>query len=406
MNRSQILKLVKMELVPVVNKFRQLQDPSGKVTSDLDQATSLLGQMHKPVGKVYSVLGMDACFQAFEADIKDWLARGLSEAPAFDNSIKAYVTPEDGGLSFFIGAYSCTNGEAPIGFFMECFLAERKEPEGLSKLLDEYPNPHYYTQIGRMLIASDGLARGNCISFFPENIATKEKVQGQKFAFFFLNKSQQIYYESTLPLVKSVFPELQPVTATLSAKDSYESLGLWSYLHEYYHNSGPRPLNDNLRAKMNFFAGVLEEIKVDSQTILLCLQNENPFAREVMEFILFERIFRYARQPDPTNNFDSATGFYMYEWLFRNGYGIRISDNRLSLDFAKITEGLIVLTESILALESIKDDAVYKKAAKAMVRMLLPEGAKGSRFVIPETYVQTVGLDHPFKDAQFVNMPF
>lgn len=404
--KLNVSKLMNSELIPLVNQFRQLQDVSGRVIADMEQATRLLSKIRPITRTIYETLGMENCAAAFETDIDNWLHRGLNDAPAFDNSIHAYVTPPDGGLSFFIGAYSCTNGEAPVGYFLECFLAERKEPKGLESLVNEFPNPQYFTQIGRLLAASNGLIKGNCISFFPENIAAQEPVTGQTFALFFLNKSQQIYYESTLPLVQNLLPDITPITATISQDDSYEALGLWSYLHEYFHNSGPRPLNTNLRAKMNFFAGVLEEIKVDIQTILICYQNEHPLKDSVMEFILFERLFRYARQPDPTNNFDAGTGFYLYEWLYRNGYGISYHGKQLHVEYAKIIEGLIVLAETINALETIQDDAIYKKAAKAMVRLILPEGPKGTRFLIPENYLNTVDLTLPFNDAEFQNMVF
>jgi hypothetical protein len=175
-------------------------------------------------------------------------------------------------------------------------------------------------------------------------------------------------------------------------------------MHEYYHHNGPRPLNKNLRVKMNFFAGLLEEIKVDCQSVIEGLHTGLPYAPEIREFVLLERLLRYPHQPNAANNFDAGTGCYMFEWLRQNEFGISAREGRLVIDMERCGEGMNELARQIEALETIADDQEYKSAAKRMVRQILPEGPNGERFSIPELYTAWAGGTHVLTELDFAEM--
>jgi len=401
---AELKQCVQDEIAPAINRLRVKQDTSGRIVQDNEQAVALLDSMRKPVQKVFLALGMRDMAAAFEADVAEWILRGLDQPPRFDRSLAVYAPPADHELTFFAGPFVCTNGPTPTGYFMECFLAERAEPGELLKLAAQMPNPLYMGSACRLLAASTGLMKGNCIVFFPENVATATKVESQTFALFFFNKSHHIFFKETLPLVRDLLGPMALATEKMGQAAAYDALGIWSYLHEYYHHRGPRPLHKNLRTKMNFFAGLLEEIKVDCQSVILCKQSGLPYAREVMEFVLLERLFRYPHQPNPANNFDAGTGYYMFEWLRQNGYGLAAINGKLSIDMEKCIEGMVVLVRQIEALEAIPDDQAYKAAAKQMVQQILLAGQNGERFIIPPAYVAALGETHALPELDFAEM--
>ncbi|GAA3314041.1 hypothetical protein GCM10020331_005630 [Ectobacillus funiculus] len=105
----------------------------------------------------------------------------------------------------------------------------------------------------------------------------------------------------------------------------YEARVLWGYLHDYFHHGGVKPFDQHIQAKMNFFAGILEEVKVDCQSVLLLHKNKYPFADQIIEFVLFERLLRYPSQIDATKKtLTQGLAFFLLSWLFKkNGTSIQ-----------------------------------------------------------------------------------
>ncbi|MGH9961161.1 MAG: DUF6421 family protein, partial [Pyrinomonadaceae bacterium] len=161
---------------------------------------------------------------------------------------------------------------------------------------------------------------------------------------------------------------------------------------DYFHHLGPRPLDSNLRVKMNFFAGLLEEVKVDCQSAIAAYDTGVPFGREVFEFVLFERMLRYPSQPDALTNFDAGTGMLLFEYLLQSGQGIRETKAGVSIDFDDCVTAMFKLVEEIEEIETNPDDSEYRCSAKRVVRTLLPEGAEGTRFAKPNGFARLTNL--------------
>ncbi|BCL84578.1 hypothetical protein ccbrp13_70430 [Ktedonobacteria bacterium brp13] len=397
-------------VVPLVHAFRELQDVSGKVVSDLRTAQTVLNRLRHPVRKAYSLAGIaPACADAFEADVEAWLERGLDSAPQFDQSLASFVTPGQGELTFFIAPFLATNGPAPRGAFLECFLALHEEPAELAQVTAcmSHPDSKSVCSAGRILAGSQGLMSGNCVVFFPENVATARKVESQSFSFFFLNKFQRIFLSETLVRARSLFAEQCWSSEKLTPEQCYSARAIWCYVHDYFHQCGPRPFDSNLQVKMNFFVGLLEETKVDCQAAIAAYNDKVPFGREIVEFILLERLLRYPHQPDAPNNFDAGCGLFLSEWLLQEGYGLYELENGARLDIDACMVGMKILAEKIEAFEYIADNKEYRLQAKAFVRTLLPEGTNGERFVIPERYTRmTRSLPASSNLLHFADLPY
>ncbi|MGH2506410.1 MAG: DUF6421 family protein, partial [Ktedonobacteraceae bacterium] len=199
---EETVTYVNNRVVPFVHAFRELQDTSGKVISDLESAQTLLNSLRDPVRNTYMMVGAPlACAEAFEADVDAWLERGLDSVPQFDHSLASYTPSGQGEITFFIAPFLATNGPTPRGAFLECFLAIHEEPQELAQVTAHmfHPDSKSVCSSGRILAGSQGLMSGNCVVFFPENVATAKKVESQSFSFFFLNKFQRIFLAETLP---------------------------------------------------------------------------------------------------------------------------------------------------------------------------------------------------------------
>ncbi len=376
-------------IVPRVNAFRDLQDTTGRIVGNKGVAQALLKSLRGPVRTAHSMVDTPAAHvAAFEADIDRWVDQGLDTVPQFDHTLAAYEPPADGAPTFFIAPQVAPNGPPTRGYRLECFLAYREEPVELARVSARMPHPKNRCQSCRFLAGSAGFSRGNCIVVFPENVAAKEKVTSQRFALFFLNKFQRIYLQETIPRVQRLFGEGGWSSAQLSAADCYRARCIWSYLHDYFHHCGPRPLDTNLQVKMNFFVGLLEELKVDCQSAVTAYSGVTPFPREIVEFVVFERMFRYPVQPDAPTNFDAGTGCFLFEWLLKNRFGLREVANRLVIDLDGCVEGMMVLANEIEAIEATVEETAYRRLAKEFVRTLLPTGVNGVRFAVPDGYTR------------------
>jgi hypothetical protein len=178
-------------------------------------------------------------------------------------------------------------------------------------------------------------------------------------------------------------------SAELDEESTYRARCMWGYLHDYHHYRGPRPWDQAMDLKLKFFPGLLEEIKVDAETGMLCGRDERvPFGRDVVEMMLLERLFRYPAQPDAPTNFDAGTGLLMFEWLAANGGGITVTPEGTVVDVDACLAGLEGLVDEILDLEGLPD-AEYVAAAERFVRRFVAPG-EGRRLSVPERYQRAV----------------
>jgi hypothetical protein len=373
-----------------VEEFRKLQDPTGAVVAGLARAEGLL----PVVVETYRGLARRAGVRQVEidavgADAERWLARGLDTPPEFDTLLDAYGPPADGAPTLVLAPLLATNGPAPRGRFLECLFAVRDEVEEVRALGGRYPHPRNGCQSMRLLAGTEGLLSGNCIVFFPENIASSRTDVETTFAQFFFNKFRKIYREQTIPVVHAVTGVDRWASADLDEEATYHARCVWGYLHDYHHYQGTRPWDEAMDLKLKFFPGLLEEIKVDAQTGVLCGRDADiPYGRDVVEMMLLERLFRYPAQPDAPTNFDAGTGLLMFEWLARAGAGITVTAEGIVIDVDGCLDGLDALVTQILDLEALPD-AEYVAAAERFVRRFIAPGEK-RRLAVPERYQRAV----------------
>jgi hypothetical protein len=383
--------IVADELAPTVDAFRALQDSTGRVTNDRRTALSLLDHIRLLVGKVNTILDAPANYiAAFDADVSRWLAEGLESPPAFDHTVSTYSPPKNNSAGLFIAPFRPFNGPPPSGTFLECFLAYRQEPLEIDELAQVFPHYEHQCQAVRLFAGSFGVRKGNCIACFPEAIATTTRVARQQFALFFFNKFYRIFHSQTLPAVQSALGNNRWYSTRLTPPECYRARCVWGFLHDYYHHQGPRPLDQNLGAKAQFFAALLDEVKVDCQATIFAYGDDVPYGREIVECILFDRIFRLPAQHDALSNVDAGAGMLLFEWLLQYDAGVREANGRLFIDIDECVEGLPSLVLAIENVERESADYQYHHRAEAFSRQLLPEGIDNKRLTIPDSYERLV----------------
>ncbi|MEB6242703.1 DUF6421 family protein [Staphylococcus gallinarum] len=387
LNNICIRNYFEEEIIPYTNIIKSHQSTDGSIIEDKAYIERILYLLNEKVNYLYKSTNNEILAKSFEQDIQSWIDVGLGYKPDFINSLKTLDAPNNNELVMFVGPVKCPNGPKPTGFFFEAILAQRDEPQLLKEIEKILPHPGSGCQSCKLITGSNGVIEGNCIVFFPENISTKEKINNQSFAVFFFNKFQKIWMSETIKRANILIDKSNWISTTLSSEDCYTVRSIWGYLHDYFHHKGPRPLSENLQSKMNFHSGILEEIKVDCESILTLDKYSLPYKNELLEFVILERLIRYPGQPDALTNFDAGTGYFLFEWLLENGNGLKINKSEnLEIDFKIILDDITKLVEEIVAIEKINDDDKYKKLAKSLVMKYLPSGVEGTRFSTPKRY--------------------
>ncbi|GAA1659083.1 hypothetical protein GCM10009830_00030 [Glycomyces endophyticus] len=370
-------------LVADVDRFRLRQRPDGTVADPHAEDEKDLGGIRDQAVAWYTEHGFHAQAEALDADVRGWLGAGIDTVPDFTRSRDALAAPEDGADFLFVAPLRNTNGVAPVGQRLECFYGRREEPDCYPELQRDHPHPKNNSQCVRLLAGSAGIAEGNCLVFFPENVAAPQKPPVQPYAMFLFSKFRRIHETYALPGAEAVLEEVTiPRASTgMSAYDCYQARSVWGYLHDSAHYQGPWPFDEHIALKMNWFVGVLEEIKVDAKTVIACADGDIARADAVIDMILLERIFRYPLEPDATRLFDSGTGVFLYSWFREAGAITAGAGGLLRLDREAAIAALRVYEATIEALErSVSTEDEYRERAKALVRRYLPPGEGKDRY--------------------------
>lgn len=392
------LSSLPVALIDSVNTLGGLQAVDGNVPARAGESQEtirdLVVSITNEAASYARSLGQENYADALEKDFRDWIAAGLSVAPDFSRSRDALRPPENNVPFFFVGPLRLANA-GRRGWRFECFLALREEPTSPAYLhfYRRFPHPKYVCQASHLLSGSQGLTVGNNMVFFPENIQARTPLQGQAYAVFFFNKFHAIFNKITIARVLKATDSYVLANPTgHSPRETYLARCVWGYLHDYFHHQGARPFDEHIGLKTRWFTGLLEEIKVDLETFLVCHEGDYVEAVAAAEFILLERAFRYPCEPDWVRNFDSGTGLLLLSMLEDAG-GLEVtSDGRIRIDVSTIPAIARNFVARIRDIEALPD-AEYLEQARLLVRQYLPEGDNGERIGIPVALRQSTMAD-------------
>jgi hypothetical protein len=180
---------------------------------------------------------------------------------------------------------------------------------------------------------TSGFGARAVVALFPENHIDGIQ-EPDDLIFYFIDKFVERHNRITRKLIDGVMaPASFPAVNRALHPQIEEACCWWVRLHEYHHRQGDMPIPDYLPAKSKKPLAGLEELRVDVSGMLACLTDEQ-LPREpallTYEFILAERLLRYAVEGIPRPNYDAVASQLLFNYL-REHAGIRVDKGRISL---------------------------------------------------------------------------
>jgi Family of unknown function (DUF6421) len=181
---------------------------------------------------------------------------------------------------------------------------------------------------------SEGFHDRVVVALFPENHV--DNMQGADDAiFYFIDKFIERHNRITRKLLDSIVDQSALRLVRSATQDEIaQASSDWVWLHEHFHHQGDMPLPDYLELKANKkpLAG-LEELRVDVTGMLTCLGNcglSERSAQQTYQFILSERLLRYAVEGIPVPNYDAVASQLLFNYLKEHS-GISIERGMIHL---------------------------------------------------------------------------
>ncbi|NGO68761.1 DUF6421 family protein [Streptomyces boncukensis] len=197
-------------------------------------------------------------------------------------------------------------------------------------LADRYPSN---TMPVNIVERSSGFGSRVVVALFPENHIDGSQMSDD-LIFYFINKFVRRHNKLTRRLIEAAMAEGSfPLLRGTTDVDVERASSWWVRLHEYHHRQGDMPIPEFLPAKRYKPLAGLEELRVDISGMLACLNDtELPQAdaRLAYEYILSERLLRYAVEGIPRPNYDAVASQLLFNYLVEQG-GIELRADRIHL---------------------------------------------------------------------------
>lgn len=171
------------------------------------------------------------------------------------------------------------------------------------------------------------------VALFPENHIDGLQ-HSDDLIFYFIDKFVERHVRLTRLLISEAMAEGSfPLVRAAGPADVERASCWWVRLHEYHHRQGDMPIPDFLPVKRLKPLAGLEELRVDVSGMLACLHDDALPARDAQltyEYVLSERLLRYAVEGIPRPNYDAVASQLLFNYLAETG-SIYLRDRRIHL---------------------------------------------------------------------------
>lgn len=200
--------------------------------------------------------------------------------------------------------------------------------------------------------ATEGFMAPAVVALFPENHFGGVQKANDKIFYFIDRFAARHINKTKLILSKFVNEGTFSRVKDFTLEEAEDYSVHWIWLHEYFHRVSPAPVPEYLDMKSYKPLAGLEESRVDMMAVRFIYEKSNlpkEKATKICEFILAERLLRYAVEGIPNPNYDAIGSQVLANFLKNNGY-LKISNNKLSIadDYM---EGVYKFTDKIHDLE-------------------------------------------------------
>ncbi|WP_460369312.1 DUF6421 family protein, partial [Actinocorallia lasiicapitis] len=340
-------------LKTAVEELRPLQVKDGSVPAEHKaQAAAIAGRITAAVEELAPLFPYDAAYlDALVVDLRRWVADGL-EIPDFLDSLLAFQPQdqrEDGLEHLVVFPMYTQNGNLDRNF--EAVLCRVVWPDWLAALeAERYDNPMFVP------IAFTDFTAGydtNSAVLFPETIAVREVPSKFTWGGIFCDREAARFRRVSRAAADTLRLPLPPDAARLldSQDLAQDTFVLWDLIHDRTHSHGDLPFDPfMIKQRMPYWLYSLEELRCDLTTFREATRlTGEPHAKLVQYAILFDRLFRFPITGERVRNYDGLGGQLLFAYLHKH-HVIRWTDNRLSIDWARLPEVVIALCEEVEAL--------------------------------------------------------
>jgi len=231
---------------------------------------------------------------------------------------------------------------------VEAVLCRVVWPDWLAELeAGRYDNPMFVP------IAFTDFTAGydtNSAVLFPETIAVREVPPRYTWGGIFCDREAARFRRVSQAAADTLRLTLPPDAARLLASQdlAQDTFVLWDLIHDRTHSHGDLPFDPfMIKQRMPFWLYSLEELRCDLNTFREATRlTDQPHGKLVQYAILFDRLFRFPITGNRVRNYDGLGGQLLFAYLHKH-HVLRWTDNRLSLEWARLPEVVIALCEEI-----------------------------------------------------------
>ncbi len=341
------------ELKGAVEELRASQEPDGAV----DLAKHQPGRLVELVDTISeSVAGLARHFphqrdyiDALRRDLREWVDAGFPK-PAFDRSTEAFHPERDrrDGIEHLV-VFPMYKQNASRDTCFEALIVRVPWPDFVAELeRSGYDNPKF---VPVNLVDYTSGYDSECAVLFPETFSTAERPPSY-FGGIFCDREAERFRRVCGAAASFLDLNLPPDAACLltSPELSMDAYIVWDLIHDRTHMQGDLPFDPfMIRQRSPYWMYSLEELRCDLTAFGEAVKLEREgfaFARYVQYAILFDRLFRFPVTGSRVRNYDGLGGQLLFAFLHRERY-LHWTDNRLTIDWERIAEGVGALRERV-----------------------------------------------------------
>ncbi|MDA0637800.1 DUF6421 family protein [Nonomuraea sp. MCN248] len=339
------------ELKALVEELRPLQVKDGSVPGDKERGKELVAAVAAKVGELAPHFPHDAAYlAAVQDDLARWAGQDLG-VPDFLDSLELFHpdTQRVDGLEHLVVFPMYTQNGNPDRN-LEAVWIRTIWPGWLAELeAGGYDNPMFVP------IAFEDFTSGydtHSAVLFPETVAVRQTPARFTWGGIFADRESARFRKVAGAAVETLKLDLPPDAARLLASQrlAQDTFVLWDLVHDRTHSHGDLPFDPfMIKQRMPYWLYALEELRCDLTAFGEAVKLERqgvPHARYVQYAVLFDRLFRFPITGPRVRNYDGLGGQLLFAYLHRNDI-VRWTDNRLSIDWDRVADGVADLRAEV-----------------------------------------------------------
>jgi hypothetical protein len=335
--------------------LRLKQQPDGSVDLDRHDEAEIDAHVEAMAGAVRALAPRFPherdYLEAAVADLHGWAVAGFETRPDFARSLDLFrpdLHREHGIEHLVLFPMYLQNASRDRRF--EALIVRVPWPDWLADLeAARYDNPKF---VPVTFVDHTAGYDSECAVLFPETVSTATRPAVNHFGAIFCDREASRFRSRVGRAVEVLRLDLPPDAAALLASErlSTDAYMLWDLIHDRAHSHGDLPFDPFMvRQRMPYWMYSLEELRCDLTAFSQAIELEREgfaFARNVQYAILFDRLFRFPITGGRVRNYDGLGGQLLFAYLHRHGF-VHWTDNRLSIEWERVADGVIALREAV-----------------------------------------------------------